>query len=91
MTFIHTSVWYRQTDLRICSVYTCVRLLRQLRGKESACNAGDLRDLGSVPGREDPLDKEMTTHPSILTWRIPWMEEPGGYSPWGHRELDTTY
>ena len=29
-------------------------------------------------GREDPLDKEMATHPSILAWRIPWTEEPGG-------------
>ena len=28
-------------------------------------------------GREDPLEKEMTTHSSILTWRIPWTEEPG--------------
>ena len=29
-------------------------------------------------GREDPLEKEMTTHSSILAWRIPWTEEPGG-------------
>ena len=29
-------------------------------------------------GREDPLDKEMETHFSILTWEIPWTEEPGG-------------
>ena len=29
-------------------------------------------------GREDPLEKEMATHSSILAWRIPWMEEPGG-------------
>ena len=29
-------------------------------------------------GREDPLKKEMATHSSILAWRIPWMEEPGG-------------
>ena len=29
-------------------------------------------------GREDPLEKEMATHPSILAWRIPWTEEPGG-------------
>ena len=36
-------------------------------------------------GQEDPLEKEMTTHSSILVWRIPWTEKPGGYSPWGHR------
>ena len=29
-------------------------------------------------GREDPLEKGMATHPSILAWRIPWTEEPGG-------------
>ena len=34
-------------------------------------------------GREDPLEKEMETHSSILAWRIPWTEEPGSYSPWG--------
>ena len=32
----------------------------------------------------------MATHSSILVWRIPWTEEPGGYSPWGHKELDMT-
>ena len=42
-------------------------------------------------GLEDPLEKEMATHSGILAWRIPWTEEPGGlYSPWGHKELDTT-
>ena len=41
-------------------------------------------------GREDSLEKEMATHSSILAWRIPWTEEPGGYSPRGHKELDTT-
>ena len=43
--------------------------------KASACNAGDL---GLIPGSEDPLWKEMETHSSILAWRIPWTEEPGG-------------
>ena len=33
--------------------------------------------------REDPLDKEMTTHSSILAWRIPWTEEPGGLQSMG--------
>ena len=30
------------------------------------------------PGQEDPLEKEMATHSSILAWKIPWAEEPGG-------------
>ena len=29
-------------------------------------------------GWEDPLEKEMATHPNILAWRVPWTEEPGG-------------
>ena len=41
-------------------------------------------------GREDPLEKEMATHSSILAWKIPWTEEPGGYSPGGCKESDTT-
>ena len=41
-------------------------------------------------GREDPLEKGMATHSSILAWRIPWTEESGGgYSSWGCKELDT--
>ena len=38
------------------------------------------------PGREVPLEKGMTTHSSILAWRILGTEEPGGYSPWGPKE-----
>ena len=41
-------------------------------------------------GWKDPLEKEMAIHSSILAWRIPWTEEPGGHSPWGHKESDTT-
>ena len=37
-------------------------------------------------GWEDLLEKEMATHSSILAWRIPWTEDPMGYSPWGHKE-----
>ena len=40
--------------------------------------------------REDPLEKEMATHSCVIAWKIPWMQEPGGYSPWGCKELDTT-
>ena len=40
--------------------------------------------------REDPLEKEMATHSSILAWRIPWTEEPGGLQSMGSQELDMT-
>ena len=39
---------------------------------------------------EDPLEKEMATHSSILAWIILWTEEPGGGSPWGGKESDMT-
>ena len=38
---------------------------------------------------EDPLEKEMATHSSILAWRIPWTEEPGRLQTMGSQELDT--
>ena len=40
--------------------------------------------------KEDPLEKGMATHCSILAWKIPWTEEPGSYSPWSHKESNTT-
>ena len=42
-------------------------------------------------GREDPLEKEMATHSSILAWKIPWTEEPGGLQSMGsQKELNVT-
>ena len=57
-------------------------------GKESTCNAGR-------PGFDPwvgkiPLKEGMATHSSILAWRILWTRERRGYSPWGHKESDTT-
>ena len=41
-------------------------------------------------GWEDPLEKEMVTHSSILAWKIPWAEEPGRLQSMGLQELDMT-
>ena len=41
-------------------------------------------------GREDPLEKEMATHSSILAWEIPWIEEPGRLQSMGSKESDVT-
>ena len=41
-------------------------------------------------GQEDPLEKELATHSSILAWEIPWTEEPGRLQSMEPRELDTT-
>ena len=40
--------------------------------------AGDTKGAGSIPGQEDPPEKETTIHSTILAWKIPWTEEPGG-------------
>ena len=51
----------------------------------------NVRDLGSIPGLEDSLEKEMATHSSTLALKIPWTEELGaGYYPWGCKESGTT-
>ena len=41
-------------------------------------------------GCEDPLEKKMATHSSILAWKIPWTEEPGRLQSMGSQESDTT-
>ena len=64
-------------------------------GKESACKCRKHRDTGQSLSWEDPLDKEIKTHSSILAekamathsstlaWKIPWAEEPGGLQSMG--------
>ena len=56
-------------------------------GKEWSSNAENAGDLGSIPGSEDPLEKEMATHFSILAWRIPWTEEPDGLQSMGSQRV----
>ena len=41
-------------------------------------------------GWEDPLEKQVATHSSILAWRVPWRENLVGYRPWSCKELDRT-
>jgi len=47
-------------------------------GKDSSYNVGDRREADSIPGSGNPLEKGLTARSSILAWRIPWTEEPGG-------------
>ena len=46
--------------------------------KNLPANAGAAIDVVSIPGWEDPLEEETATHSSVLAWRNPWTEEPGG-------------
>ena len=56
-------------------------------GKEAAHRAGYL---GLSLGREDPLEKEMATHSSVLAWRVHGQRNLVGYSLWGGKESVTT-
>ena len=44
-------------------------------------------DMDLIPGQEDPLEKEMETHSSILAWKIPWTEEPGQLQSMGSQRV----
>ena len=43
--------------------------------------------MSSILGQEDPLEEDTTTHLSILAWRIPWIEEPGGLQSMGSQRV----
>ena len=74
----------------VYSVYICVHI----ECTRASLVAQRLKHLPAVQetrvrslGREDPLEKEMATHSSILAWRIPWTEEPGGLQSTGSRRV----
>ena len=82
------SMGFKESDMtEQLSMHTWAQLL---------CGMWDLPRRGTEPMPpalevEEPLEKGMTTHYSILTWRIPWTEELGGLqSPWSCKESDTT-
>ena len=60
-----------------------------LMEKNPPAKAGDVTEVARYLGREDPLEKGMATHSSILAWRILWTQEPGGLQSRG-QESDTT-
>ena len=64
--------------------------------KNPPASAQGIRDASLIPGREDPLQKGIAAHSSILAWRIPWTEEPGrlesiGSKRVGHDRSDLTH
>ena len=56
-------------------------------GKGSACSAGDPGLILGFDPREDPLEKEMVTHSSILVWRVLWTAEPGRLQSMGSQRV----
>ena len=61
-------------------------LPKWLTGKESAANAGDVRDVGSISVGKIPW-RRVATHSSLLAWKIPWTEEPGGIRSRGSQRV----
>ena len=59
-------------------------------GKEATCQCRKQETWVQSLSQEDPLEKSMATHSSILASEIPWTGKPGGYSPWDHQGLDMT-
>ena len=51
--------------------------------KNLSANAGDMRDMGSIPELGRLLEEGMAIYSDILAWRIPWTEEPGGLQSMG--------
>ena len=62
----------------------CLEIEGNDDSKEPTCNVGDV---GLIPGQEDSLEESMATHSSILTWRIPWTEEPCRLQPMGSQRV----
>ena len=61
--------------------------------KNPSANAGDIRNMGLIPGLGRPLEKGMATHSIILAWEVPGkngQRSLAGYSPWGCKESDMT-
>ena len=71
--------------------YFCSRLILASLLAQSVKNLPAMQETQvRFLGREDPLEKEMATHSSILAWRIPWTEEPGGLQSVGSQESGVT-
>ena len=66
-------------------VYTIIKasLVAQIVKNLSAMQETQIGSLGW----EDPMEKEMATHSSVLAWRIPWVEEPGGLRSMGSQRV----
>ena len=91
--YIYTSTNLRSVSALLLfnpSYYFCGPSQVALVVRNPPANVGDIGDMGSVLGQEDPLKKEMATHSSILAWKTPWTEEPSGLQTMGLQESGMT-
>ena len=87
--FLHSGKSIHSFTVLYLRFHTCIFWLPWwLRSKNPPANAGDVQETW-VPslGWEGLLEKEMATHSSILAWRIPWTEEPGGLQSMGSQRV----
>ena len=72
-------------EIKGCNLFDWViqGLLWWLSGKKSTCSEGGAEDSGSILGSGRFLEEEMAAHSSMLAWKIPWSEEPGGLQSMG--------
>ena len=77
MYSLQCCVHFRYTAKRFSYIFIYTYFLGGSDGKESACNARDTDSLAFM-GQEDPLEEDIAAHFSILAWRIPQTDEPGG-------------
>ena len=77
-------------SMEACELMVCRASQVALVVKNLPANAGDVRDGCLIPGLGRSLEEEMTTHSSILAWRIPWTEEPGKLQSLRCKESDMT-
>ena len=73
----------KQNAARFSGIFENIELPRWLGGNESTCQSGDARDVSWISGVERPPGRGMATHSSILAWKIPRAEEPGGLESMG--------
>ena len=92
-----TSVWDEciccnlKVNLLSCSISKLLQWLRIFPVAQMVKNLPAIQETQVwSTGREDPLEKGMAIHSSILSWRIPWTGSLVGHCPWGHKESDTT-
>ena len=81
--------WFQLFTIEYDVIYRIVIGASQMTPvvKNQSENAWYLRDVGFIPGHENPLELEMTIHSSILAWRIPWTEELGGLQSIGSQRV----
>ena len=68
-------------------ILTLVKTVKEILFRTIALGGGNGEQIKLMTGQEDPLREEMATRSSILAWRIPWTEEPGGPQSTGSQRV----